>query len=91
MQRLSKLSTLILLAISAASPKNIAFEWPDSSRYWRVLMDVGQQVEFYLKNHPQYFSQDKLILNLAIFDVPPGGQDQAARQYKKIRKQLESR
>jgi hypothetical protein len=91
MQRLSKLSTLILLAISAASPKNIAFEWPDSSRYWRVMMDVGQQVEFYLKNHPQYFSQDKLILNLAIFDVPPGGQDQAARQYKKIRKQLESR
>lgn len=54
-------------------------------------MDVGQQVEFYLKNHPDYFSHDKLITNFAIFDVPPGGQDQAAREYKKIRKELQSR
>jgi hypothetical protein len=54
-------------------------------------MDVGQQVEFYLKNHPEYFAHDKLITNFAIFDVPPGGQDQAARQYKKIRKELESK
>jgi hypothetical protein len=92
MKKLLKLSALLPVVVLAASAaKNGAFEWPDSSHYWRVLMDVGQQVEFYLKNHPDYFSHDKLITNFAIFDVPPGGQDQAAREYKKIRKELESR
>lgn len=88
---LRTLPFLSLVIIALAAPNNIAFEWPDASRYWRMLLNVGQQVETYLKNHPQYFSQDKVVTDLAIHPVPPGGEEQAAKDYKRIRKELESR
>jgi hypothetical protein len=88
MQRLAKVLT-ILGTIAAALPAgNVAFEWPDSSHYWRVLMNVNQYIEYYLKNHPPYFSHDKLVTDFAIVKIPVGGREQAAKQYKAIRKVL---
>ncbi len=92
MKKIQKLSTLAgVLVLSAFSAKNVAFEWPDSSEYWRVLVNVNQHVDFYLKNHPDYFAHIKLVTDLAVLDVPAGGQEQAAKQYKSLRKIMTSR
>jgi hypothetical protein len=92
MKKLVKFSTLLGVVALVASPaKNITFQWPDSSHYWRVLINVNQYIDSYLKNHPQYFAKDKLVTDLSVIDIPAGGREAAAKQYKSVRKKLEAR
>jgi hypothetical protein len=92
MKNVLNLSTLLGVVVLAASPaKNITFQWPDSSHYWRVLINVNQYIDSYLKNHPQYFVHDKLVTDFNVRDVPANGREQAAKQYKSVRKKLEAR
>jgi hypothetical protein len=88
-----QISTIALLATFtlSSSAKSRAFEWPDSSRYWRVMINVNQYVQTYIKIHPQWFSQDRLVTDFKILSVPPGGEDQAAKEYKSVRHLLESK
>lgn len=93
MKRLLIVLALALLAIFTAllPARNRSFEWPDSSRYWRALVNVNQYIETTIKNHPQWFSQDKLVTDFKILDVPPGGEGQAAQEYKKLRHLLDGK
>jgi hypothetical protein len=76
---------VVVLVCSAASPP---FQWPDSSKYWRVLVNVNQ----YIESRPrEWFSQDRLVTDLTVVNVTPGGQGSAAEQYKRVRGLLESR
>ncbi|MBV9303121.1 MAG: hypothetical protein JOY62_19350 [Acidobacteriaceae bacterium] len=85
------LAFLSLAMFALGVPNDTTFEWPDASRYWRMLINVRQEIGNYVKIHPQYFTQDKVVTDLAILDVPPGGEEKAAKDYKRIRKELESR
>jgi hypothetical protein len=78
-----------LLALAISSARNSAFQWPDSSRYWRALVNVNQYAASYIKNHPQWFSQDRLVTDFAVHGV----RDQAlgGEQYSTVRKLLESK
>jgi hypothetical protein len=83
-----------LIALAGAvgsSAEHVVFQWPDSSHYCRALVNANQHIEFYIKKHPQWFSQDKLVTDFSIIDVPVGGQEAAAKQYNSLRKLLESR
>jgi hypothetical protein len=79
---------LLVIALAAWSFHPGGFEWPDSSHYWRVMVNVNQ----YIENRPkEWFAQDKIITDLAIEKVDPANRDAAIRQYRKIRHELESR
>ena len=67
------------------------FEWPDSTRYWRVIVDANDAIETYLNKHPQYFSNDKLVLDFQVFNVPVGGEEEAKHRYEHVRKMMQSR
>lgn len=86
--------TILLLASAFAIPaashsnKSTSFQWPDSSHYWRILVNVNQ----YIESRPKaWYIQDKVITDLDLINVPPGGQPAAEQQFNKIKKQLESR
>jgi hypothetical protein len=92
MQRFLKVLTIIgLTSAVGSSARHVDFQWPDSSHYWRALVNVNQYIETYLRTHPQWFSQDRLATDFAVQDVPAGGQEAAAERYKKVRKMLESK
>lgn len=92
MQGLFKILTIIALTGAIGSPaRHTAFQWPDSSRYWRALVNVNQYIALYIKNHPQWFSQDRLVTDFSVIDVPANGEEGAAKQYKTVRKLMESR
>lgn len=89
MHRIARLFTIFtLVAFAASAHRSGEFQWPDSSRWWRVLVNVNQYIKTYLKAHPQWFSQDKLVTDFAVQDIPD--KDAAAKEYKSVRKLLES-
>ncbi|MGA8144165.1 MAG: hypothetical protein WB987_09785 [Candidatus Acidiferrales bacterium] len=78
----------LMAALAGWSSRPTGFEWPDSSHYWRVMVNVNQ----YIGNRPkEWFAQDKIITDLAIEKVDPANEDAAAKQYKKLRHDLEAR
>jgi hypothetical protein len=80
---------IALATLAASSARNSAFEWPDSRTYWRALVNVNQYVASYIKSHPQWFSQDRLVTDFAVRDVRD--QALAGEQYSTVRKLLESK
>jgi len=78
----------LLIAIAAWPSNSAAFQWPDASHYWRVMVNVNQ----YIENRPrEWFAQDKIITDLTILDVKPGNHSAAIEQYNKLRRDLASR
>jgi len=68
--------------------KNPPFEWPDSSKHWRVLVNVNQ----YIESRPrEWFSQDRLVTDLTVVNVTPGTEGLAVERYKRVRNLLQSR
>jgi hypothetical protein len=81
-------AALLVTALNTWPAENVAFEWPDSSHYWRVLVNVNQ----YIESRPmEWFSQDKLITDFVIRDIKPGDSGRAVQRYKTIRNLLEAR
>lgn len=79
---------ILLLVVSVARPaQHGAFQWPDSSHYWRILVNVNQYIE---SRPPSWFAQDKVVTDLDVINVSPTSRE-AAEHYAKIRKLLESR
>jgi len=76
------------LALAGWSKRPAGFEWPDSSHYWRVLINVNQYIE---KRPKAWFAQDKVITDLAFEKVDPVNHDVVEKQYSKLRHDLESR
>jgi len=79
------------VAVLAGLPRNATFEWPDSSKYWRVLTNVNEAIEYHLKKNPYYFAQDKLVTDFQVGNVPPGDPQAGKKHYESIRKLLVSR
>jgi hypothetical protein len=82
------LMLLTLPSVLAASDAS-AFEWPDSGKYWRVLVNVNQYAEKYMKGHPDWFARDKLVTDLAVQDVPD--RKAAVELYKEVRGFMQGR
>ena len=82
---------ILLTALAAPSVGQSTFQWPDSSKYWRVLVNVNQYIENYTTSHPKWFAQDKLVTDFSVIDANRIGHDQAVQQYQKIHYLLESR
>ena len=82
-------SVLALLAATQAGEptRPASFQWPDSSRYSRVIVNAQQGVESYPK---EWFSRDTLVTDLTIADANRIGSDTASRQYQILRDLLRS-
>jgi hypothetical protein len=82
-------SAVILLAVVSVSraANHGTFQWPDSSHYWRILVNVNQYIESRPKS---WYAQDKVVTDLTIIDVLPTDRD-TKEHYEKVRKLLESR
>ncbi len=79
---------ILLLAVSVTRPaQHGAFQWPDASHYWRILVNVNQYIE---SRPPAWFAQDKVVTDLDVINVSPMSHE-AAEHYAKVRKLLESR
>jgi hypothetical protein len=79
---------VFLLAVPVTRPaQHGAFQWPDSSHYWRILVNVNQYIE---SRPPAWFAQDKVVTDLNVINVSPASHE-AAEHYAKVRKLLESR
>jgi hypothetical protein len=79
---------ILVLAVSVTRPaQHGPFQWPDSSHYWRVLVNVNQYIE---SRPPAWFAKDRVVTDLTVINVSPESHD-AAEHYAKIRKLLESR
>jgi hypothetical protein len=72
----------------APTEQKAPFQWPDSSHYWRVLVNVNQYIENYPK---EWFAQDKLVTDLAVRDIKPGERQRAIQRFDVVRQLLESR
>jgi len=79
------------LLTALASGQSSSFQWPDSSKYWRVIVNANQFIESYVRNDPSYFVNDKLVTDLAIRDVKTGDEEAARQTYDRVRKLLESK
>lgn len=81
------LALWLLLSIACADKKTTAtFEWPDSSHYWRALVNVNQ----YIANRPPaWFSEDKLVTDFRVTNI--ASRSAGEKQYDEIRSLLESR
>jgi hypothetical protein len=78
----------VISSYAAAVAKSAPFQWPDSSTYWRALVNVNQYIQKYMQMHPQWFEHDKLVTDLAVQDVQ--NHDQAVHTYQGVRALLES-
>jgi hypothetical protein len=79
---------LLASPVVTSQTRSPALQWPDSSHYWRILVNVNQ----YIANRPrEWFAQDKVITDLQILDVTPAKLDSAIEQYNRLRRDLESR
>jgi hypothetical protein len=83
---------IIFLTLTASlavrSENSAGFQWPDSSHYWRVMVNVNQ----YIANRPkEWFAQDKIITDLAIQDVTPANHAAAVDQYTRLRHDFAAR
>jgi hypothetical protein len=84
-------AVLLLASVPAFPASNRLIEWPDSSRYWRAMVNVNQYIQNYVKMRPSWFSQDRLVTDLTVIRIPPGGRDAAVQEYTQVRRFLESR
>ncbi len=78
---------LLLAASAADSARPAAFQWPDSSKYDRVLVNAQQGIESYPK---EWFAQDTLVTDFTIADTDKKTAESAAQQYTTIRALLNS-
>lgn len=86
------LTTLVSVTLAAASSADkVPFQWPNSRDYWRMLVNVNQYAERYVKENPRWFAQDKVVTDLEILDIPAGGRGQAIKRFKGVRTFLQSR
>jgi len=83
----SVLATLAAFA-TPLTAQQLAFQWPDSSHYWRVLVNVNQ----YIANYPkEWFLRDRLVSDLTVRDIKPGELQRAIQHFDSVRKFLEAR
>lgn len=74
---------VLVLALAAGTqagepPRPATFQWPDSSRYSRVIVNAQQGIESYPK---EWFSRDTLVTDLTIANANKIGSDTAEKQY----------
>jgi hypothetical protein len=83
------LSILALLASTgtAQTSPTATFQWPDSSRYSRVIVNAQEGMEGYPK---EWFSQDTLVTDLTIADTRNKSPEAAMQQYQALRELLTS-
>jgi hypothetical protein len=71
-----------------ATSKGTLFEWPDSNKYWRVLINVND----YIASRPaEWFTEVRLVTDFMILNVKPGQLVDAETRYTKVRALLQSR
>jgi hypothetical protein len=89
--QISVIAFIASVSLALLSARNAGFEWPDSHKYWRALVNINQYIAVYMRDHPQWFSQDKLVTDFYVINVPRDAQDQARNEYHRVRKLLESK
>ena len=88
---ISAFLVLFTPAIGCSPHASDLSHWPDASRYWHVIMNADQNIENYVRIHPEYFVHDKLVTDLGVDDVKIGGEENARQTYKRVRSLLESK
>jgi hypothetical protein len=78
---------LMLSMLAPAASRESSFQWPDTTSYARVLVNVNEYIE---SRPPAWFRQDKLITDFAVSDSNPQDHAAAVQRYQKIRRMLES-
>jgi hypothetical protein len=87
---MNKLPFLVAVLTSAALflAQSALFEWPDSNKYWRVLINVNDYIQ---SRPPEWFTQVRLVTDFMILDVKPENLSQAEARYTEVRGLLQSR
>ena len=80
------LALLVSTGTAQTSPA-AAFQWPDSSRYSRVIVNAQEGIASYPK---EWFSQDTLVTDLTIADTKNKTSEAAMQQYQALRDLLTS-
>jgi len=84
----ASLFLVLLTALAAWPSQSASFQWPDSSHYWRVLVNVNQ----YIESRPEsWFVHDKIVTDLQVLDVTPANYSHAVAQYQRVRALLDAR
>jgi len=78
---------LILAAAGAFAAAKIAYQWHDSSRYSRVIVNATQGIE---ARPREWFARDRLITDFEITNVQSIGREEAQKQYWTTRRLLDS-
>src|ERR1017187_3455898 len=82
-------STFLLLLTPTVAHTSDLPQWPNASKYWRVIVNADQNIETYVRIHPELFAHDKLVTDLGVHDVAIGGESNARQTYERIRRLLE--
>lgn len=88
--RILQITCLLALStvVSAVIPAQRLIPWPESRDYWRALVNVNQFID---SRPSDWFARDRLITDLSVIQVKPGGMQAAQAQFRSLKSEWQGR